>query len=428
MKYLVVVPVVCYPISEDEFAMESAFCDHLRELLNLVPEHFDEMVVAGSVMPKNEYEKNRTHLGKLRRDRDRISFVGVSDCYDVPWFSWLLRAPANFARLFALVKDCGLVHSGTSHVWTRPVEFAALVFGRLLGKKTISITDMDLREDPIMNYKLGYWSLKSYLLCHYIYDPIRSLQHHWVARFCDLVLLKGEKLIEDYGRNRPWVKPISDPGYHEEHIIPEDRAEAKIARLEDPEQPLELAYFGRYVYYKGIDRCIEATAKALEHGDRRIRLNLMGSGPEEPRLRKLAADLGVEDSVIFHEAMRYDEEFFAKVQNWHMMLAAPLSVDTPRSTWDAIACGLPLLAFDTEFYSGMGKSYGVVDVVEWPSAEALAARIGYYADNRAELSKLIRRCLTVARENTQEKWLQRRAKWTIDLFNEPPTSTLKEAH
>jgi glycosyltransferase involved in cell wall biosynthesis len=427
MKYLVVVPVICYPVSEDEFAMESAFCDHLKELLALVSSEFDEMVVAGFQMSRERYENSRNHLGTLHRERDKISFVSVSDSYSYPGWKWLLRAPGNFAKLFALVKDCGLVHSGTSHHWMRPVEFAGLVFGRLLGKKTISITDLDLREDPIMNYKLGYWSLKTYLFCRYLHDPIRDLQHRWVARYCDLVLMKGEKLMADYGEGRPWVKAISDPGFHEEHIIRPEKVEAKIAALEDPEQPLELAYFGRYVYYKGIDRCIKALAIALAEQPRRIKLNIMGSGEEEQRLRALAAELDIEDSVIFHEALRYGEEFFDTIQSWHLMLAAPLSVDTPRSTWDAIAAGLPVLAFDTEFYAGLGKTFGVVDTVEWPSVEQLAARIGHYADNRSEVSTLIRRCVTVAHQNTQEQWLAKRAKWTLDIMNDRPSSGLTEA-
>ena len=154
----------------------------------------------------------------------------------------------------------------------------------------------------------------------------------------------------------------------------------------------------------------------------------MGSGEEEERLRKFSADLGIEDSVIFHDPIRYGGELFSKIQSWHLMLAAPLSVDTPRSTWDAIAAGLPLIAFDTEFYTGLGNTFGVVDVVEWPSVEALAARIGYYADNRAEISKLVHRCVAGAHENTQEKWLARRAQWTLDLMGKKDSPELSEAH
>jgi glycosyltransferase involved in cell wall biosynthesis len=418
MNYLVVVPVTAYPISDKEFAMESAFCDHLKTLLDMLTPPFDTMVIAGIHMPDTVYNESRRHLGVLNADTDRISFVPLFHRNDGTLRFWLWSFPKALVTMYRLARKSALIHAGTSHELPRPIELPSLIFGALLGKKTISVTDMDLREDAKMNYLLGRWSFKTYALCRYVYDPIRALQHRLVARICDLVLMKGEKLVADYGRGRPNVRGIWDPGFHADHIVGPVDLEKKLATLKDPNHPLELVYFGRYIYYKGVDRCIEAVARAkADSPSRKIRLNLMGSGEEEARLRQLVCEHKLESSVRFHQPVKFGQDFFAKLRPWHLMLATPLSVDTPRSTWDAIASSLPLLAFDTEFYAGLAETTGVIDVVPWPSTEALAERIAYYADHRDALIPMIHRCIEVARDNTQEQWLNRRVQWTRELLN-----------
>ena len=100
-----------------------------------------------------------------------------------------------------------------------------------------------------------------------------------------------------------------------------------------------------------------------------------------------------------------------------MALAAPLSVDTPRSTWDSIASGIPVLAYDTEFYRGMAKNTGCVDLVEWPSPNAMGDRLREYADDRERLVALMKGSVDVALDNTQEKWLGRRVSWSKALLD-----------
>lgn len=416
MNYLFVVPVAAYPISPDEFAMEGAFCDHLKVLLDLLSPPFENMVIAGLRMREETYERDRKYLGRLRRKEDRISFVPLAHVGDsLPQF-WLKRYPEGITELYRLVKDAAVVHAGPSHNVLRPMEISALVMANALGKKTISVSDMDLRDEPRMMYQLGRWGPRGYLMSKLVYDPVRALQHHWVARACDLVLFKGEKLVHDYGRGRSQVRGIWDPGFHAHHIISQTEMDQKLATLLDPNHPLELVYFGRYVYYKGVDRCIDAVARALAGGDRKLHLNLIGSGEQEPALRARVRDLGIEAAVTFHDPIPYDDAFFAKLRPWHLMLAAPLGVDTPRSTWDSIASGLPILAFNTEFYSSLHEATGLVDVVPWPSTQDLAERIGYYADHRAELARMTRMTTRVAKENTQELWLERRVRWTRGIL------------
>lgn len=62
--------------------------------------------------------------------------------------------------------------------------------------------------------------------------------------------------------------------------------------------PLRIVAVGRLIALKGLDRLLRATAAAVEAGAQ-IEVRLVGNGPEESRLRELAAELGIGHAVTF---------------------------------------------------------------------------------------------------------------------------------
>ncbi len=60
--------------------------------------------------------------------------------------------------------------------------------------------------------------------------------------------------------------------------------------------PLRIASIGRLLKQKRIDVLLRALQA---QGRERAQLQLIGEGPEEPNLRRLVADLGLERSVVF---------------------------------------------------------------------------------------------------------------------------------
>lgn len=412
MRYLMVVPVRAYALGGGRAAMESAFCAHLRELLERLGPTIDRMTVAAVGMPAADYEAARAHLGELDPERDGIRVEVLHDG-DLSTPGFVRAWPAIQRHLEALVQSHDLVHAGPSHDLRRPIEIASLALAVKAGRPTISVTDIDLRSDAEMNRRLGRWSLKSYLLCRFLYDPIRDLEHRWIARRCSLVLFKSEAQRTDYGEGRRNVRLFQDVAFQAQHLIAPAQLDAKIAALRDRARPLDTVYFGRLVAYKGVDRCIEAVAAARAKG-RDVRLTVIGSGDEEARLRDKAR--GLEDGVRFCGAVPYGDRLFAEVRPRHLMLAAPLSNDTPRSTWDAMASGVPVLAYGTDYYRDLEASTKVVETVPWPSTEALTDRLVHYADHREELAERMRAAVAVARQNTSEAWLQRRVAWTRALL------------
>ena len=95
------------------------------------------------------------------------------------------------------------------------------------------------------------------------------------------------------------------------------------------------------------------------------------------------------------------------------MLAAPLIEDTPRAAFDAMARGLPILAYDTSYFRDLAES-GAVDLATWPEPSSLAQRLECLAIDRARLAKLAENGLSFAALNTQQFWLNLRVKWTLE--------------
>ena len=85
-----------------------------------------------------------------------------------------------------------------------------------------------------------------------------------------------------------------------------------------------------------------------------------------------------------------------------------------------MAAGLPVLAFDTLYYRSLLEKTGAVDLVPWPSVEALALRIEHFMRYREQLTELTLRTRQVALTNTAEIWLEKRWSSILELFEKEP--------
>ena len=74
---------------------------------------------------------------------------------------------------------------------------------------------------------------------------------------------------------------------------------------------------------------------------------------------------------------------------------------------------MPVLAFDSYYYRELERDGGGVSCVPWPDVDAFAARMGTLANDRGQLAELAMKAVRFAAANTQESWLERRARWTL---------------
>ncbi len=407
-RYLMVLNVEMRALGRGRAAMESAFAEHLRQLLQTLGPTA-EIRVLSPQMTAERYEQNRDHLAVVDGRKDRIWFRPV---YDVPISraQFMARLPAIGKRVADEVRWSQVIHGGISHDVTRPFAIMALAMGRALGRPMLSVTDMDLRRQAEMMYRSGHWKRRTYLLSRLVFDPLRDLQHRFVAKNCSLVLLKGQDMVADFGGGRESVKFFLDAAFSHQHIIDPERLGAKHEAIRRTDWPLRVVYFGRLVAYKGIDHMLRAAEAAVGAGAD-LRFTIIGSGDARSELEAESKRLGLEERVRFVGAIPFGPRLFDLLYDQHLLLAAPLHEDTPRSALDAAAAGIPILAYDTPYYRTLASS-GAVTVTPWLDDDAMAAALVRLEGDREDVVRMSVAGVEFARDNTQERWLERRAEWT----------------
>ena len=419
--YLMILQVAYYPLDSEKSAIESAFLEHLQKLKHQLSSNYHQLVVAMPAMSEKEYLERQSSLIIFPQGEQDIYLKTLSPNFKKysPLFILKNLIP-TLKRINKLVQESNLLHTGLSSQVFFPTSFFGVLVAVIRKKPIIYVVDIDFRESALMSYKNGDFSLKSYLLCKYIYDPLRILQLKFAIRVCNLVLLKGQQMVKDFDIGKDHVKYFIDAAHSNEQIITQTQLEAKQKAIK-ANQPLELAYFGRLVPYKGLSYCLQALSLCDSNVKNSLRFNIIGSGSQKEELISLVTELNLSKQVIFHDFIPYGECLFEKLYSYHLLLACPLRQDTPRNAIDAMAAGMGILAFNTYYYSELTSS-GAVEVVPWLSTEKLAEQIKYLTHNRNRLVEMTSAAVEFARSNTQEIWLNKRIDWTLDKIERKKNS------
>lgn len=410
-----VTPVPALRTGPTTFVTESAFVSHLRLLRSKLGDLARDLVLAGPALDPSDLAG--AALATVDEASEGIRFRPLFP-QAATGAEFVRQLPEIMRALREEVSAADVVHSSNSQLW-RPFEIVALLLASFLGKNTISVTDIDHRQSARMKYLAGHWSLRQYLVTRVLHDPFQHLQQLLGVRRFSLVLLKGAQLVADYGAARPNVKNFLDSAFSSEHLISRHALASKVAEVLDPRAPLRVVYFGRLVAYKGVDAMLRAVARAVKSGAA-LRFDIIGGGPEEHALRAMSTDLGLDSVVRFIPSVPFGPGLFEQLYPAHVLLAAPISEDTPRSALDASAAGLAVLAYDTQYYKELSGMGAAVELVPWGDIDALGRELAMLARSRQHLADRIRQAVAFAADNTQEAWLERRVHWTRGLFESAP--------
>jgi len=154
--------------------------------------------------------------------------------------------------------------------------------------------------------------------------------------------------------HRPDDLSVVPPGVHERYR-PGGRRD---------ENPLVLSV-GRLTPSKRVDVLVRAVAAARETQPA-LRLEVVGEGPEEGRLRSLVSELGLEGAVELRGRIT-DEELVHAYQRARVVASASISEGWGMTLTEAAACGTPAVATDVS---------GHRDAVEHGRSGLLAATDG----------------------------------------------------
>lgn len=146
---------------------------------------------------------------------------------------------------------------------------------------------------------------------------------------------------EDTRKALPW------PFRHRAIVYPEigiDAPSGIQARTRQPDEPLRVLFAARLLGWKGAHLAIRAVAQAISKGIS-VEFTLLGKGPFESELRRVANELGVQNNIRWVNHMP-QHELFALFQTMHCFLFPSLHDSSGNVVLEAQANGLPIICLD----------------------------------------------------------------------------------
>ncbi len=199
---------------------------------------------------------------------------------------------------------------------------------------------------PVIIQNFGNELFKSYglrwLVRRLLYYPYVRRQFQIADGVASQGLLQDEEIVRLYGISRAKIFRLPS-GVDLSHIAKCLAAEPRLTRSELGVEPgdLLLMNVGRLVYYKGVDYLLEAMA-SLRSEIPYLRLLLVGTGPDEPRLRRLIMRLDLSRAVI-HRKNISDQMLFQCYALANLFIMPSSNEGFPLVTLEAMACGLPVI-------------------------------------------------------------------------------------
>jgi glycosyltransferase involved in cell wall biosynthesis len=143
---------------------------------------------------------------------------------------------------------------------------------------------------------------------------------------------------------RSKVLPLGNVGFSLEELPEKLRLPSESPGNDDPRDPIFLSA-GRLVHWKGYSVLLKACAEVRRRGGR-LELWIAGTGPDKPRLRKLAAKLGIQDSVKFLGFLPDRDSVFDRLLRCDVFVMPTFHDGPPVIFLEAMAIGKPVICLD----------------------------------------------------------------------------------
>lgn len=275
--------------------------------------------------------------GALQEKGHQVSVVAVSERLSAGEFPFPVEiVPRELPRAARLIRattalyragrDADLLFSNSLDL---PAVIAAWLLQKPLALKIVGDVAWERsRLSGGTSDSIDDFQKKSYGLRIGLLKWFRS----WVARRADIVVVPSAYL-------RKIVLGWGVPGSRIRIVYNAVEPEGASVRHENGEKRFKLVTVGRLVSWKGVAELIETVAELPE----RYELDVIGSGPEERRLKELVASKGIEGRVRLSGAL-------ARPDVAKALSAADLFVlnstyeGHPHALLEAMAAGMPVVA------------------------------------------------------------------------------------
>ena len=234
------------------------------------------------------------------------------------------------------------------------------------------------------------------------------------ARTASLTMLHTPAVVTRYRLDAEKSMMIRHPIHEADEVIDEASLAARTLSLEE-NRPLHIATACRHSELKGLDLIIRAIA-LLKDRQVEVHATMYGHGPDTAKLKQLAALLGVSDRVSLPGSLENGATLGTALRHADLFVMAHRTSDFGRSFFDAMAAGLPVMAFTTPassatVYNGLDGFLTPLDDIQ-----GLAEHIAALHRDRSLLAKAALNARRRALENTCSEWFRIRGSWTRALL------------
>ncbi len=238
---------------------------------------------------------------------------------------------------------------------------------------------------PLLLYR------KPWVVAHHMWTPragrgaLAGRLKHWVTRFATNIAV-----------SRAMADSLVTPAT----VIPNPYADDVFRFVPGVARDGDVVFLGRLEPGKGAAVALEAVAR-LNTGGKRVQLTVVGSGPEEPSLRRRAEALGVGDQVHLAGQRRGTE--LVALLNRHRVIAIPSLWEEPFGVvaLEGVACGcVPVAARSGGLPDAVGPC-GVI--VPKNDGVALAAAIEALLADGSARATLLEQAPRHLAEHTRER-------------------------
>ncbi len=410
MKYLLVTLISFRRATDGSAIVDGLWAEDLRGLASAV----GNVTVAAPESVQKDAAKGWWGTGESAlKESEGIRFVGL------PTFHNPLHALLGAIKLRWIlgreVAKADIVHSSNFFA-----PYLGLVHAHRAavkrGKKTIFVVAEDFLD-------FMAWSFASARLSGL--RRMRSMRllaiQEKLTREClfssSVSFLHTPAAVERYRLSAPRAMAIRQPVHETGDVVTEATLAARAARAHAGE-PLRLVVASRLAALKGIDFLLRAV-RLLRTQDVAVCVDVYGLGPLKAELVTLAATLGIEDRVTFHDGLAYGPIFRQALERHDLAIMAHLTTDFGRAFWDAMAAGLPVIAFHSDAASQTVRDR--IDGLLAPMAdvEGLADRIFQLHRDRTLLASMSLAARDRALRNTRSAWNNLRLARIRELMQTP---------
>jgi glycosyltransferase involved in cell wall biosynthesis len=221
-------------------------------------------------------------------------------------------------------------------------------------------------------------------------DDLSQAEFHTLLKHVDLLLVRSHSLREELERRgcQPNRIRLNRTGIPLPTTFPCSQPPA-------PATPVRVLQACRLIEKKGLDITLAAVARLISAG-RDVSLDLVGSGPEEARLRRIAEEAGISNSVQFLGFLD-NAELLKRLPQYHLFVHPSRTTQRgdregiPNSLLEAMAYGVPIVATR---HSGIPEAVRHEDnglLVDRPCADAVATAMARLLDDRELYVRIARR-------------------------------------